>query len=72
MNKQQLELHNGYKSVEARMVVDYVIGICEKCFKKGLFNEEFPIKELEEITKQLADNVEFLSNEYKSNEKTKI
>jgi hypothetical protein len=48
-----------YKTIEARQSVDYITGICEKCFKKGLFSEDYPKEEVEEIVKSIADELEF-------------
>ena len=60
MKKYKTITVNDYKSAEARQAIDLIIGICDECFKKGLFNESYPEKKVHEIIKTIADDFEWL------------
>lgn len=62
MDKEEKEIYNKYKSVEARQAVDYIFGICEKCFNKGFFNKGYPKNDVKEIVEVIADDFEYLQS----------
>jgi len=60
MNIKQLKNYKKYKSVEARNAVDYIYGICEKCFTNGLLSKQYPDNEVDEIVESIANELEHL------------
>lgn len=60
MNKETKQIYNSYVSIEAKQSIDYIDGICEKCFKNGLLGKPYPSKNVVEIIKVIAEEFDFL------------